>query len=101
MHVCDLAQAHVLALDYLLSGGDSICLNLGTGEGYSVREVVERCRQICRNPIPSQDVAPRPGDPPELVSLGEMAHRILDWSPQYSLSEIISTAWNWHQNPKF
>jgi UDP-glucose 4-epimerase len=101
VHVCDLAQAHVLGLDYLLSGGNSICLNLGTGAGHSVREVVERCRQICQNPIPCREVAQRPGDPPELVSLGDMARQILDWSPQYSLNEIIATAWNWHRDPKF
>ena len=101
VHVCDLAQAHVLALLYLLSGGESICLNLGTGEGYSVREVVERCRQICQRPIPSRDVPPRPGDPPELVSSGDKAGKILNWRPQYSLTDIISSAWNWHKNPNF
>jgi UDP-glucose 4-epimerase len=101
VHVCDLAEAHVLALKYLLAGGKSISLNLGTGKGHSVREVVESCRQICQKPIPARDVEPRPGDPPELVSSGGLAQQVLDWRPQYSLKEIISTAWNWHQNPKF
>jgi len=101
IHVRDLAEAHVLALDYLLSGEESICLNLGTGKGYSVREVVERCRQICDKPIPSQVVAPRPGDPPELISSGGKAMQILNWQPRYSLTDIISTAWNWHKDPRF
>ena len=101
VHVCDLAEAHVLALDYLLSGGESICLNLGTGKGYSVREVVARCRALCEKHIPTQDVAPRSGDPPELVSSGDKARQILKWKPQYSLTDIISTAWNWHKDPKY
>lgn len=101
VHVCDLAEAHVQALDYLLSAGESICLNLGTGKGYSVREVVARCRALCQKHIPSQDVAPRPGDPPELVSSGDKARQILNWKPQYSLTDIISTAWNWHKDPKY
>lgn len=101
VHVCDLAEAHVLALDYLLSGSKSICLNLGTGKGYSVREVVECCREISQKPISSREVGPRPGDPPELVSSGDKAREILNWEPRYSLTEIVSTAWNWHNNPKF
>jgi UDP-glucose 4-epimerase len=101
IHVCDLAEAHVLALDYLLSGKESICLNLGTGKGYSVKEVVEHCRQICDKPIPSRVVAPRSGDPPELISSGGKAGQILNWKPRYSLTDIISTAWNWHKNPRF
>jgi len=101
VHVCDLAEAHVLALSYLLSNGKSICLNLGTGKGHSVREVVEHCQKICERPIPHRDVEPRVGDPPELVSSGDLARQVLNWTPQYSLDEIISTAWNWHQNPRF
>jgi UDP-glucose 4-epimerase len=101
IHVCDLAEAHVSALNYLLSGGESICLNLGTGRGYSVREVVDHCQQISQRTIPHQDVEPRPGDPPELVASAGKAKEILSWSPRYSLDDIISTAWNWHQNQKF
>jgi len=101
IHVCDLAEAHVSALTYLLSGGQSISLNLGTGKGYSVREVFERCQKICQLSIPYRDVGPRPGDPPELVASGDKAREILDWNPRYSVDEIISTAWNWHQNQKF
>jgi len=101
IHVCDLAEAHVSALSYLLSGGQSISLNLGTGNGHSVREVFERCQQICQLTIPHRDVGPRPGDPPELVASGDKAREILNWNPHYSLDEIISTAWNWHQNQKF
>jgi len=101
IHVCDLAEAHVSALTYLISGGQSISLNLGTGKGHSVREVFEHCQQICQCTIPHRDVGPRPGDPPELVASGDKAREILNWSPHYSLDEIISTAWNWHRNQKF
>ena len=101
IHVCDLAEAHVSALNYLLSGGQSIILNLGTGKGHSVREVFERCQKMCQLTIPHRDVGPRPGDPPELVASGEKAREILNWSPHYSLDEIISTAWNWHRTQKF
>jgi UDP-glucose 4-epimerase len=101
IHVCDLAEAHVSGLGYLLSGGESISLNLGTGKGHSVREVFEHCQKICRLTIPHRDVGPRPGDPPVLVASGDKAKQILNWSPQYALDEIISTAWNWHQNQKF
>jgi UDP-glucose 4-epimerase len=101
IHVCDLAEAHVSALSYLLSGGRSISLNLGTGKGHSVREVFEHCQKICQVTIPYKDVDPRPGDPPELVASGELARKILHWQPQYALSEIISTAWNWHRNQTF
>ncbi|MFP3870812.1 MAG: UDP-glucose 4-epimerase GalE [Syntrophobacteria bacterium] len=101
VHVCDLADAHVLALDYLLAGGESICLNLGTGSGYSVRQVIDHCQQICRRPIPCLEGSPRAGDPPELVSAADRARHILNWTPKYSLSDIIETAWNWHQNQRF
>jgi UDP-glucose 4-epimerase len=101
IHVCDLAEAHVSALSYLLSGGRSISLNLGTGKGHSVREVFEHCQEICQRSIPHRDVGPRPGDPPELVASGDKAREILNWRPHYSLDKIISTAWNWHQNQKF
>ena len=101
IHVCDLANAHVSALSYLLSGGQSTSLNLGTGKGHTVREVFEHCQQICQLPIPYREVGPRPGDPPELVASGDKAEEILNWSPHYTLTEIISTAWNWHQNQKF
>jgi UDP-glucose 4-epimerase len=101
IHVCDLAEAHVSALNYLLAGGESISLNLGTGKGHSVREVFEHSQQICQLTIPHRVVGPRRGDPPELVASGDKAREILNWSPQYTLDEIISTAWNWHQNQKF
>ena len=101
IHVCDLAEAHVSALSYLLSGGRSVCLNLGTGKGHSVREVFEQCQKVCQLTIPYRDVGPRPGDPPELVASGERAREILNWSPQYTLAEIVTTAWDWHRNQKF
>jgi UDP-glucose 4-epimerase len=101
IHVCDLAEAHVSGLNHLLSGGESISVNLGTGKGHSVRQIFERCQQICQLTIPYREVGPRPGDPPELVASGDKARKILNWNPHYTLDDIISTAWNWHRNPKF
>jgi len=101
IHVSDLAEAHVLALSYLIAGGQSISLNLGTGKGWSVKEVFEHCQQICQLAIPHKNVSRRPGDPPRLVAAGDKARQVLNWRPQYSLEQIISTAWNWHQNQKF
>ncbi|NDJ17709.1 UDP-glucose 4-epimerase GalE [Myxacorys almedinensis] len=99
IHVTDLAQAHVLGLEYLLKGGDSQTFNLGNGNGFSVREVIETARRVTGKPIPSVERDRRPGDPPALVGSAEKAQAILGWSPQYSdLSQILAHAWQWHQN---
>lgn len=98
IHVQDLAEAHVHALRYLESGGESAALNLGTGEGHSVRETIETARRITGRPIPSRDTTRRPGDPPVLVADATRARRILGWAPSFaSLDRIVETAWTWHQ----
>jgi UDP-glucose 4-epimerase len=98
VHVCDLAQAHLLALEYLLKGGNSSVHNLGNSRGYSVREVVELARRITKHPIPAIETERRPGDPAFLVADSRKVRRELDWKPRYeSLEAIIETAWNWQR----
>ena len=102
IHVTDLADAHVLALRYLMEGGESVALNLGTGRGFSVREVVaavERSSGGRKTPI--RDAPRRTGDPPSLVADPGRAADLLGWRPQYSdLDTIVQTAWKWHAAPK-
>ena len=98
VHVCDLAQAHILALDYLLAGGGNNVFNLGNGVGFSVKEVLEAARRVTGRPIPAQAAPRRAGDPAQLVASSEKAKAILGWNPQFSsLETILSTAWTWHQ----
>lgn len=98
IHVNDLAQAHVLGLQYLLKGGESEVFNLGNGNGFSVKEVIESARQITGKTIKAVECDRRAGDPPALVGSGDKARQMLGWTPQYSdLSEIITHAWHWHQ----
>ena len=98
IHVTDLAQAHVLGLSYLLNGGKTTIFNLGNGNGFSVREVIDTARQITGREITAIEHDRRPGDPPALVGSGDRARSILGWNPQYAdLTTILSHAWNWHQ----
>ena len=98
IHVSDLAQAHVLGLEYLFGGGKTEIFNLGNGDGFSVREVIETARQVTQVTIPVSESNRRPGDPPILVGSSDLARKILGWQPQYSeLSQIITHAWRWHQ----
>lgn len=98
IHVLDIAQAHILALKYLLSDGATDVFNLGNGSGFSVKEVIETARQITGKEIKAELSDRRPGDPPSLVGSGAKAQEILGWQPVYSnLSDIISHAWQWHQ----
>jgi UDP-glucose 4-epimerase len=99
IHVMDLAQAHILAMDYLFAGNESDVFNLGNGTGFTNREVVDCARRITGHPIPEKILARRPGDPDMLVASSEKARNILGWKPQYAdLETIISTAWEWHRN---
>lgn len=99
IHVTDLASAHILAVEYLLRGGESDIFNLGNGVGYSVREVIETARAVTGHSIPAIEVERRAGDPARLVASSEKARRVLGWRPTHdSLEEIISSAWNWHKN---
>ena len=98
IHVSDLAGAHVKALDYLLAGGENVALNLGTGQGHSVREVIATVEQIGGRPVPARQAPRRAGDPPVLVAAGERARRLLGWKPRFSdLPTIVATAWRWHE----
>lgn len=99
VHVCDLAQAHILALEYLLRGGESTAFNLGSGQGFSVREVIEEARRVTGHAIPAVEKARRSGDPARLVASSEKAQSTLGWRPRYSaLSTILQTAWNWYRS---
>ena len=99
IHVTDLAQAHILAVQYLNNGGESDIFNLGNGVGYSVREVIETARKVTGHPIPATESSRRAGDPARLVASSEKAKKILGWKPVHdSLEEIIASAWNWHKN---
>jgi UDP-glucose 4-epimerase len=98
IHVTDLAQAHCLALKYLLADGKTDVFNLGNGNGFSVKEVIETARNVTGKEIKAVECDRRPGDPPALVGSGEKAQKILGWQPQYSdLEAIVSHAWQWHQ----
>ncbi len=98
VHVTDLAEAHVLALKRMLDGGGSLAANLGTGQGYSVRQVLESAGEVLGSPVPSENATRRPGDPPELVADPSLAMRELGWQPTRSdLPTILETAVAWHR----
>ncbi len=99
IHVTDLAQAHILALDYLLKGGDNNVFNLGNGVGFTVKEVIDTARAVTGHPIPAEVSPRRAGDPAQLIASSQKAIDVLGWKPQYNdLATIISTAWNWHKS---
>lgn len=98
VHVMDLADAHILALDYLSAGNDSNQFNLGSANGFSVKEMVEAARKATGEPIPAEVGPRRAGDPDSLVASSDKARDILDWTPKYdNVETIIKTAWTWHQ----
>jgi UDP-glucose 4-epimerase len=97
VHVDDLAQGHLLALEKL-TPGKGLHYNLGTGRGYSVRQVIDACRKITGHAIPEVIGPRRPGDPPELVADSSRVQSELGWKPQYlEINSIVATAWKWHQ----
>ncbi len=102
VHIEDLAEGHSAALRWLLDGGESEAFNLGSGRGWSVREVVETARQISGHPIPCRQAEPRPGDPPELVADPARAAKQLGWRARRSdLNRIIEDAWRWECNRRY
>jgi UDP-glucose-4-epimerase GalE len=97
IHVTDLASAHISALQYLDKGGQSRALNLGTGKGASVLEVIAMVQTVSGRSVPSVKAPRRAGDPPVLVASSELARRLLQWEPGFSsLETIVETAWRWH-----
>jgi len=98
IHVTDLADAHILALKYLQDGGKSDFFNLGNGNGFSVKEVIETAKMVTGKDIKAAETERRPGDPSVLVGSSLKAKEVLKWKPQYDdLFKIIETAWNWHK----
>lgn len=98
IHVEDLIDAHILALQYLQKGGESNVFNLGSSKGYSVKEIVEAAREITGHPIPTKIVERRAGDPSTLIASSEKAKQVLGWnSKRTSIHQIIRDAWNWHR----
>jgi UDP-glucose-4-epimerase GalE len=98
IHVNDLAEAHALGLEYLAAGGASTALNLGTGAGYSVNEVLAACEKISGRTIKRKVGPRRPGDPPALIADATKAQKTLRWKASRGLNEIVSTAWKWHEH---
>jgi UDP-glucose-4-epimerase GalE len=97
IHIEDLAEAHRLALEKV-QPGKGLCCNLGTGRGYSIREVIRTAEDVTGKAIPAKEGPRRPGDPPELVAAADLARQALGWKPRYpELGMIMETAWNWHR----
>lgn len=100
IHVNDLAEAHVRALQHLEKGGESMALNLGTGRGHSVLEVIQATEAAVGSPVRRKTGPRRAGDPPVLVANASKAEKKLRWKARYSLTDIVATAWAWMQNEK-
>ncbi|MCW5961763.1 MAG: UDP-glucose 4-epimerase GalE [Pyrinomonadaceae bacterium] len=98
IHISDLSEAHILALDYLEKGNPSEFINLGNGNGYSVLEVIEAARKVTKRPINVKIAPRRPGDPSRLVADASKAREVLGWDPKFpEIESIIESAWNWHK----
>lgn len=97
IHVTDLAQAHILAVKYLMNGGESNIFNLGNGVGFTVQEVIDVARKVTGKPIKAVAEGRRAGDPAVLIASSQKAKDVLGWNPQHAdLEEIIASAWKWH-----
>ncbi len=101
IHINDLGDAHLRALKYLDNGGKTDVINLGTGEGYSVKEIIDTAEKITGKKINTEITKRREGDPAILVADNKKAKEILGWEPKYNLNDIISSAYNWHKSPRF
>lgn len=101
IHVMDLADAHTRAVQYLLEGGESVALNLGTGVGTTVKELLTAIEQVSDRPFPVTYGERRDGDSPALVADNRKAREVLGWAPQRDLTSTVETAWNWHTRSNF
>ncbi|MFH0736020.1 MAG: UDP-glucose 4-epimerase GalE [bacterium] len=101
IHINDLADAHIKALNYLEAGNNSSIINLGTGIGYSVKEIINMAKEITGFEIPFEIVERRAGDPDILVADNKKALEVLGWKNKYNLEDIIKSAYKWHCNPKY
>ena len=98
VHITDLVDAHLLALRYLMNGGESDVFNLGSNTGYSVLEMIEAARKVTGHPIPVKLSERRAGDPPKLIASSEKAKKVLGWDPKHTdVEDIIASAWKWHR----
>ena len=99
IHVIDLADAHILALNYLREGGESNIFNLGNGQGFSVKEMIVTAEKVTGQKIKTEMGARRAGDPAQLIASSDKAKEILKWNPQFAdVEKVIETAWIWHKN---
>ena len=99
IHVIDLANAHIKAVDYLRGGNESNVFNLGNGNGFSVKEMIEAARKVTGHEIPAKICERRAGDPAKLIASSLKAKNILNWEPKYmDVEEVIGSAWNFHKN---
>jgi UDP-glucose 4-epimerase len=96
IHVNDLADAHVRAVEYLLNGGETVDINLGTGTGTTVKELISAIETVSGRPMPVVKTDRRAGDPPTLVAGNGKAENVLGWKPKHDINDIIRSAWNWH-----
>ena len=101
IHIEDLIEAHILAMNHLEANRQSDYFNLGSGEGYSVKEMIEAARSVTGHPIPAKVTPRRAGDPANLIASSKKAEKVLNWKRKYEkVEEIISSAWNFHQKFK-
>ncbi len=98
VHVADLASAHVKALEYLARGGPSVGLNLGTGKGTSIKQIIHEIEEVSGKKVPHIFASARPGDPPSLFAEVHRAKETLDWQPKYDLRQIVAGAIRWEEN---
>ncbi len=99
IHVTDLAEAHVAALDYLMAGGSSEVMNCGYGSGYSVRQVLDTLREVCGHDFPIEIAPRRPGDAAEIYAESKRIREILGWKPKHdNLKEIVASALAWERH---
>lgn len=102
IHVIDLAEAHWLGLQHIMNGNPSDCFNLGSGDGFTVLEMIEALSRVSGKPVPHVLAGRREGDPAVLIASSEKAVRVLGWSPKHSsIDEILTDAWNWENNRKY